>query len=452
MNRRSITNKRATKSVAAVYIVFCCVVNFGLHFTMAIENATKNSKNSYAEDDDYKLMSEHQSWSSNILGNLCCLQAFNYEGGEVLEGSAFDVIVVEDEDGKLHQNSDFLVTFKGGNEIDDNDTHKIVMEVDHHAGTKAWFPIIRQPPKQERNDESENNGDTENSTFDEQRFWGCCHPSAGNAKPGMLSKFKDGIVENNDDPSSTLKAFLKPGRNPIRYLLLDDQQVVGVAHAQIFLWKHTDTIVVSDIDGTITKSNTRGVLGTIVTKQYEKVCHVGICHILSRLSSSSQVVYVTSRPISLANQTRHFLSTLKQGNETLPSGPLLGFGGKLPQLLIMELVTKTTQRFKAGKLWKNVIQPFRKATKNDPNSPYFVAGFGNNFMDMQSYHAIGMDLNRIFKINKTSQIVTFDKENSTSQSSNGEFEFSSHQWYKDRIGTKYDGYTDSGLISRLFPD
>lgn len=71
-------------------------------------------------------------------------------------------------------------------------------------------------------------------------------------------------------------------------------------------------------------------------------------------------------------------------------------------------------------------------------------------MDMQSYHAVGMDLDRIFKINKKSQIITFDKPNMTSPQSNSvELAFHPHQWYKDRIGTKYDGYTDPRLISRL---
>ncbi|VEU33634.1 unnamed protein product [Pseudo-nitzschia multistriata] len=445
MNRRRSTNKRATKLAAAVYIVAASVIGFALNYAMAIDN--------YVDDDEYALMGEQHSWSSNILGNLCCLQAFNFDGGgEVLEGSAFDVIVVEGEDGKFHQNSDFLVSFKGANEADGNNTHNIVMEVNHHAGTKAWFPIIRQHSKPNDNNEPDTDEDKESNTFDEERFWGCCHPSAGNIQPGMLSKFKDGAVESNDDPSSTLKAFLKPGRNPIRYLLLDDQQVVGIAHAHIYLWKHDDSVVISDIDGTITKSNARGVLGTIITQRYDKVCHAGICQILSKLSLSSQVVYLTSRPIGLANQTRKFLSTLKQGNETLPIGPLLGFGGKLPQLLIMEIVTKSTQKFKAKKLWDNVVQPFRKATNNDPKSPSFVAGFGNNFMDMQSYHAIGLDLDRIFKINKKSQIVTFDKENITSQNSNGDFSFPPHQWYKDRIGTKFDGYTDSELVDRICPE
>lgn len=472
MNRRGAYHTTATharKYGKAVSILFSFLI-VGFHFASAIDRnpATKTmaANNSTivsapVDDEDYELMTGDQSWSSNMLGNLCCsscLSTFNFDaqGGvaPMLEGSAFDVIVVESEDGSLFQNSDFLVTFKGGDKIDDDtNAHKIVMEIDQEkdAGTKAWFPVVRKSPRQvEMTDQSENDADDDKSdAFDEKRFWGCCHPSAGSAKPNRLSKFSDGGVETVDDPSSSLKAFLKPGRNPVKYLLLNEQRVVGVAQANIFLWKHSDSIVVSDIDGTITRSNARGILGTIMTQQYGKVCHVGICNILSRLSSSSQVVYVTSRPLALANQTRQFLSNLKQGNETLPHGPLLGFGGNFPQLLMMELVSKTTQRFKTGTLLHQVVQPFRQATKNNQSSPVFIAGFGNNFMDMQSYHAVGMDLDRMFKIGKKSKIVTFDKPDAISQHYNGDLDFPPHQWYKDRMGTEFDGYTDANLIFRL---
>jgi len=457
----------ARKFTSAVFIL-SILINVGFQFAAAIDHknsrtkkmANNNNTIVAVDDDEYELMTGEQSWSSNVLGSLCCvscLETFNFDGqGEstpMIEGSAFDVIVVEGEDGSLFQNSDFLVRFKGGNEIEDDKSHKIVMEVDQgdDAGTKAWFPIIPKSTSEGDHDRSENNGGDENDIFDEKRFWGCCHPSAGCAKPNMLSKFNDGGVEAIDDPSAALKAFLKPGRNPIRYLLLDELRVVGVAQANIFLWKHSDSIVVSDIDGTITKTNARGIVGTIMTEQYEKVCHEGICDILSRLSESSRVVYLTSRPLALANQTRRFLSSLKQGNQTLPIGPLLGFGGNMPQLLMMELVSKTTQRFKAGKLWQQVVQPFRQATNNDANYPVFIAGFGNNFMDMQSYHAVGMGLDRIFKISKKSRIVTFDKPSLTTESYNSD-DFPSHQWYKERIGTEFDGYEDSNLISRIYSE
>ena len=220
----------------------------------------------------------------------------------------------------------------------------------------------------------------------------------------------------------------------------------------IYLFRYSDSIVVCDIDGTITKSNALGVIGTIVTQQFGKVCHVGICQLLSRLSSSSRVIYVTSRPISLANQSRKLLNGLTQENVTLPNGPLLGFGGNLPRVLMMEIINKNTNRFKAGKLWQHVVQPFRQAANNDVFYPIFIAGFGNNFMDMQSYHAVGMALNRIFKINARSEIVTFDNPNVTSQSYDGDLDFPTRQWFKDRIGTQFDGYTDPQLISQLCPN
>ena len=467
MNHRGGTKNSFARKLAKTIPILFIAVTIGLQVVTAIRFKKRKSKKMASSnstivslDDEYQMMTGDQSWSSNMLGSLCCsscLDTFNFDGQAdfttpIIEGSAFDVIVVEGEDGRLFQNSDFLVTFKGGNEIEEDTSHKIVMEVDqgNDKGTKAWFPIIRRPLEEVGNDETKSEDCDDENDFDEKKFWGCCHPSAGAARPNMLSKFNDSNVEAQDDPSSALKAFLKPGRNPIRYLLLDDLQVVGVAQANIFLWKYSDSIVVSDIDGTITRTNVQGVMGTIVTENYDQVCHDGICNMLSRLSSTSRVMYVTSRPIALVNHTRRFLSSLKQGNATLPDGPLLGFGGNMAQLLVMELVSKTTQRFKAGKLWQQVVQPFRQATGNNLNYPNFVASFGNNFMDVQSYHAVGVNLDRIFKISKKSKIVTFDKPSMISQSYNGTLDFPPHQWYKDRIGTVFDGYTDSDLNSQLY--
>lgn len=426
---------------------------------MTTTTTTNNNNNRDNNDNEHEITKDDQNQNSNQLGKQILddegFGDFGKQEGSnsssssisIKEGTAFDVIVVEGEDGTLFHNSDFLVSFKGEKKDkgggSHNNTNTIVMKIeksqegDGDATADArWFQI--------------NNGGGDDDAND-----------------------ADNGEESNDAPSSdpmvALKSILKPGRNPISYFLLDAQgRPIGVAKAYIFLWKHDDSIVVSDIDGTITKSNARGVLGTIVTSQYGKVCHEGICHLLTALSAKSQVVYVTSRPIALANQTRKFLSNLRQqqsGDESLPHGPLLGFGGKMPKLLVMELVSHTTQKFKSGKLWQQVCKPFRQATNNDPNSPVFVAGFGNNLMDMQAYHAICMDISRIYKIDKKSQIVTFDKKingdggdgdgdgdgqggNKTSSSNvdDGDFTFPPHDWYKDRIGTEFNGYTDAKLL------
>merc|ERR1712232_1008499 len=128
----------------------------------------------------------------------------------------------------------------------------------------------------------------------------------------------------------------------------------------------------------------------------------------------------------------------------------------------MELVSRTTQQFKSGTLWQQVVTPFRRANgvndddndngDNQNSAPFFVAGFGNNIMDMQAYHAIGIGLDRVFKIDKKSKIVAFDKKaEEANEGGDGfsECRFPPEEWYEDRIGSEYDGYGDGKFLARF---
>jgi phosphatidate phosphatase PAH1 len=354
--------------------------------------------------------------SSSFLGGaLCCGPCFegSFYGVDIgsygnrqnlVQGDAFDIVIVESEDGNLYQNSDFLVSFTSNGKYDN---HKIVLEIEKmdaadHDVSKAWFPILREGSAEFYENVSEESENDSINGYDSQRFWGCCHPDTGIPRPAKLSSLnttdtatttmttpsstRDGNHTKNktiDDATNKLKPFLKLGRNPIRYLLLDELTVVGVAEANIFLWRYDDTLIVSDIDGTITKSNARGAIDTIITAKYQHVHH-SICNLLYRLATQpkTHIVYITSRPLSLATSTRNFLDLVRQEEARLPQGPILGFGGKLSQLLLMELVSKSTHHFKSEMLWKQIVQPFRCAT-NDAIYNLFVAGFGNTVMDMQ---------------------------------------------------------------------
>lgn len=325
-----------------------------------------------------------------------------YNQSNFVQGDAFDIVIVESEDGNLYQNSDFLVSFTRNGKYD---KHQIVLEIektdsdDDRDVSKAWFPIVRQGSAEFYENVSDESDSDSANDFDARRFWGCCHPDSGSARPAKLSGLNASDTETttstprngsyhrkstcDDDATSKLKPFLKRGRNPIRYLLLDQLTVVGVAEANIFLWRHDDALIVSDIDGTITKSNARGAIDTIVTTKYQYVHH-SICNLLYRLATQprTQIVYITSRPLSLATSTRKFLDHVRQEEARLPQGPVLGFGGRFSQLLLMELVSKTTHHFKSETLWKQIVQPFRRATNKEVNQ-IFVAGFGNTIMDMQ---------------------------------------------------------------------
>lgn len=118
----------------------------------------------------------------------------------------------------------------------------------------------------------------------------------------------------------------------------------------------------------------------------------------------------------------------------------------------MEVLSRTAQAFKAGELEKHIAGPFRRAHQqcfeSNQNRNLFVAAFGNNFNDVQAYHKIGIDLDRIFVIDKNSHIATFQKTNeSTITNEEG---FPPHSWYRDRLSTiSEEGYCDEKIFELL---
>jgi len=397
-------------------------------------------------------------------------------------GEGFDVIIVQGPDGTLYENSDFLVSFKGEKDQGGYLPHEL--EEQHKVVVLAV-----EPSSVTEEEEGRDAATAPLACHDNPKLWFQIH------KGGTLET-EETYRDAKQAALQTLQRVLRPGRNPIRYLLLDQptKQVVGIAHASIYLWQYHDAIIVSDIDGTITKSNFKGLFGTVATKQYNKVTHAGICQLLTTLCSRSNrssssssaattpsssattttahrpqthVLYLTSRPTLLANETRQLLVDLRQDqNVGLPAGPLLGFGGKVRNVIKMELLTHSANEFKAKKLWQQLIVPFREAatTAADPERettayPHFVAGFGNNPRDIQAYHAIGIDFHQLFMIDKKSKLVTFDKTLATASSrpedenyndavtpADEQFQFRTETYYKERIGTEFaHGYTDRKL-------
>jgi hypothetical protein len=82
-------------------------------------------------------------------------------------------------------------------------------------------------------------------------------------------------------------------------------------------------------------------------------------------------------------------------------------------------------------------------------------------MDVQAYHMAGIDLGKIYLINKESKISVFDKKvdpewsNLTSTKA-GLFSATigvpmPRRWYKTQIGSTFAGYSDSSLLSHVLP-
>ena len=90
---------------------------------------------------------------------------------------------------------------------------------------------------------------------------------------------------------------------------------VHSAECCIFLWRYDDRVVVCDVDGTITRTDVIGFIGTIRggTAVHEHT-HPGVCSFMQGVHDDLgvKVLYLTSRPLRLVNQTKRFLQELRQ--------------------------------------------------------------------------------------------------------------------------------------------
>jgi phosphatidate phosphatase LPIN len=114
---------------------------------------------------------------------------------------------------------------------------------------------------------------------------------------------------------------LKEGNNRITFTfftrMLGNQQV----DARVYLWKWNTRIVISDVDGTITKSDVLGQVMPLVGKDWTQS---GVARLFSAIKENGyELLFLSARAISQADLTRQFLFNVKQDGETLPDGPVV---------------------------------------------------------------------------------------------------------------------------------
>ncbi|KPI85616.1 putative lipin [Leptomonas seymouri] len=190
------------------------------------------------------------------------------------------------------------------------------------------------------------------------------------------------------------KLRLKDGCNKVRYLARKDKGEVVSISCNIFLWNWTDRLVVSDVDGTITKSDLWGHFYAMLGKGGDWT-HPGICNLYTKISLNGyRMVYLTARSVSQINQTKSYLFTLQQDGVGLPLGPVLTAPQRFFTALTQE-VSKQSHVFKIACL-TSVRAAFPVHTK-----PFF-AGFGNRYNDVISYDAVSIPTHKIFIIDPSS--------------------------------------------------
>ncbi|KAL5014363.1 hypothetical protein ScPMuIL_008633 [Solemya velum] len=191
------------------------------------------------------------------------------------------------------------------------------------------------------------------------------------------------------------KLNLQEGRNEISFSVTTQYQGTTRCTSHIYLWKSNDKIIVSDIDGTITKSDVLGQILPIIGRDWSQS---GVAQLYSRISSNKyKFLYLSARAIGQSKITKDLLKNIKQNDLVLPDGPLLLSPTSLISAFHREVIEKKPEEFKISCL-QDIANLFPK-----PHRPFY-AGFGNKVNDVYAYKAMDIPVFRIFTINHRGEL------------------------------------------------
>ncbi|KAL9667766.1 hypothetical protein QQ045_002131 [Rhodiola kirilowii] len=189
---------------------------------------------------------------------------------------------------------------------------------------------------------------------------------------------------------------LKEGRNEVTFTfstaMLGDQKV----DAKIYVWKWNARIVISDVDGTITRSDVLGQVMPLVGMDWS---HIGVAQLFSAIKENGyNLLFLSARAISQAYHTKQFLFNLKQNGQALPDGPVVISPDGLFPSLFREVIRRAPHEFKIA-----CLEDIKACFPTDCNP--FYAGFGNRDTDEFSYLKVGIPKGKIFIINPKGEVA-----------------------------------------------
>ncbi|VDN60714.1 unnamed protein product [Dracunculus medinensis] len=161
----------------------------------------------------------------------------------------------------------------------------------------------------------------------------------------------------------------------------------------------SEKIVISDIDGTITRSD---VLGHVIPAIGGQWAHAGVAELYTRIKDNGyNMVYLSSRAIGQSHYTKKYLQSIAQDSKVLPDGPLLLSPTSILVAFRREVIDRKPEEFK--------IAALTDLKKCFPLKEPFYAGFGNRETDVVSYRAVGVPPEKILIIDKYGRVRRADK-------------------------------------------
>lgn len=251
---------------------------------------------------------------------------------------------------------------------------------------------------------------------------------------------------------------LQPGMNTVSFTVTTRLQGSATCDAHIYLWPNDARVVISDVDGTITKSDVMGHLMYTVGRDWT---HSDIANLYTRIAKNGyRFLYLTSRCLGLAASTRGLIKGVKQSQFTLPDGPVITSPDRMLAVLRREVILGNPQEFKiaclkdlqalfnpsksidillssdlnkkdllmtkqqgvlVGSQSERSIKREFVSSKNQQSQDLvynsnneldslgcirtpFYAGFGNRATDSMAYHAVGVPKSRVFIVNPAGNV------------------------------------------------
>lgn len=316
--------------------------------------------------------------SALVIWLLGSIGDFSFADNNFLTG-ANDIIAVVDEDGDIKA-SPFNVQFGKKDIWLPRAGHVVSLEVNKVAvpvgmvldsAGQAYFPTLN----------------TEGSSNRQYRFWSALL-GMGNPSPNQRT--------NSATTAQLGKLGLAMGPNPIVYRVTTATGTLVSTSAVVHLINNTAKLVISDIDGTVTKSNIRGMILPALGLSDWK--HRGVVELYKKIADQGYtMVYLTNRAIGQSDMTREYIYSLKETPYQMPRGPVL--------LQVESLLGAFQTEVIKGQPEVNKIAALSRVKGLFPGNPFY-SGFGNKAWDILAYKALSINPDMIFNVEDDSELVS----------------------------------------------
>uniref|UniRef100_A0A8C3R0K5 phosphatidate phosphatase n=1 Tax=Cyanoderma ruficeps TaxID=181631 RepID=A0A8C3R0K5_9PASS len=170
---------------------------------------------------------------------------------------------------------------------------------------------------------------------------------------------------------------LQDGPNEVAFSVTTQYQGTCRCEATIYLWNWNEKVVISDIDGTITKSD---ALGHILPQLGKDWTHRGIVKLFHKIHLNGyKFLYCSARAIGMADITKGYLKWVNEQGCGLPMGPMLLSPSSLLSAFHREVIEKKPE----------VSHPM-------------LAFLGQ---DVYAYKQVGLPESRIFTVNPKGELI-----------------------------------------------